>query len=90
MRIEGKKNGRCSNGTIRRTNHKNIEAIGKGGVEKIEAKGLKGLLKKNFHLSITISVVRRKNTCTKTSSLRPTRISASSCSRPRKNSTSKK
>ena len=52
MRIEGKKNGRCSNGTIRRTNHKNIEAIGKGGVEKIEAKGLKGLLKKNFHHNI--------------------------------------
>ena len=52
MRIEGRKNGKVSNGTIRKTNHKNIEVIGKTGVEKMEKKGVKGLLKKNFHHSI--------------------------------------
>ena len=49
MRIEGKKCGKVTGGTVRRTNHKNIEAIGKSGVEKIQNKGVKGLLKKNFH-----------------------------------------
>ena len=52
MRVEGKKGGKVSNGTIRRTNHKNIEALGKSGVEKMKTKGLGGLLKKNFHHNI--------------------------------------
>ena len=49
MRIEGKKGGKVTNGTVRRTNHKNIEAIGKSGIAKMEKKGVKGILKKSFH-----------------------------------------
>ena len=53
MRVEGKKGGKVRTGaTIRRTNYKNIEVIGKTGVEKLQSKGVGGLLKKNFHHSI--------------------------------------
>ena len=52
MRIEGKKGGKVTGHTVRRTNHKNIEVLGKSGVEKLEMKGKRGILKKNFHSSI--------------------------------------
>ena len=53
MKIEGRKGGKVCTGTVRRTNYKNIEAIGKSGIEKMEKKGVQGLMKKkNFHQNI--------------------------------------
>ena len=52
MRIEGKKNGKVTGGTVRDKNFKNQTVWGKKAIASMEAKGKKGALKKNWHSSI--------------------------------------
>jgi len=52
MRIEGKKNGKVTSGTVRDKNFKNQTVWGKKAIASMEAKGKKGALKKNWHSSI--------------------------------------
>ena len=52
MRIEGRKNGKVTSGTVRDKNFKNQTVWGKKAIQSMEAKGKKGALKKNWHASI--------------------------------------
>ena len=52
MRIEGKKNGKVTSGTVRKQNFKNQQVLGKKVIKMMEDSGAKGALKKNFHKNI--------------------------------------